>query len=133
MYLIIKYLKKRADSFTPYVATFYYVEILYFMIFINFLYGKVYAVITGISLSIILTSHVLRLFYKKDFNRKLQLFIMDFHFAYSSVFIINRLLSGWTLSSIDYTIVYFRLFTACIEIFMIITLTDKTIKNNYSE
>lgn len=131
MNLIKENYKKTADSAVPYLATFYYAEILYFMFFINFLYGKVFSVVTGISLSLLLTFHVIKLFNKKNFNRKLQLYLMDFHCAYSSAYFINMIFSGHTLNFMDYTIIYFRVFTALIEITLVIVLTDRIVKSGY--
>ena len=129
----IENLIKRADSAVPYVATLYYIEILYFMFFLNFLYGKTFSVVAGITLSFILTLHVIKLFNKKHFNRKLQLLIMDIHFAYSLAYFVNKLFAGYHLIFIDLTIIYFRFITALIEIFLIIVLTDDIIKNGYSD
>lgn len=133
MNLLKEKYKNKADSAVPYIATLYYAEILYLMFFINFLYGKIFSVTAGVSLSIILTLHVIKLFYKKNVNRKIQLYLMDFHCAYSSVYFINRLFSGYTLTSVDYAVICFRLCTALIEFMLIIVLTDRNITKEYSD
>lgn len=126
-------IKEKVDSFVPYLATFYYIEIIYLMIFLNFLYGKFYAVTAGILLSFFLTFHVLRLFNKKDINRKMQLSFMDIHFAFSLAYFFNRMFSGNDFTTVDTVVTLFRLITAFIEIAAVIILTDKTIKSEYND
>ena len=48
----------RAHSALPYVSALFYVEIMLLVLFINFLYGRPAAVITGIILTVMLTVHV---------------------------------------------------------------------------
>lgn len=126
-------IKEKVDSFVPYLATFYYIEIIYLMIFLNFLYGKIYAVSAGILLSFFLTFHVIRLFNKKDINRKIQLYFMDIHFAYSLAYFFNRMFSGNDFTTVDTVVTVFRLITACIELAAVLILTDRIIKSEYSD
>jgi hypothetical protein len=125
--------KEILNSFIPYLATFYYIEIIYLMIFLNFLYGKVYAVTAGLLLTFFLTFHVFRLFNKKDINRKIQLYFMDIHFAYSLAYFFNRMFSGNDFTTVDTVVTVFRLITAFIEIAAVLILTDRIIKNQYSD
>jgi hypothetical protein len=133
MNIRMKNIIKRADSAVPYIATLYYIEILYLMFFFNFLYGKYVSVVTGIFLSFMLTLHVIKLFHRKNLNRKIQLFIMDFHVAYSLAYLVNRLFSGHSLTCFDYTITTFRFTSASVELLMIYVLTDIIIQNEYRE
>jgi hypothetical protein len=126
-------IKEIVNSFIPYLATFYYIEIIYLMIFLNFLYGKVYAVTAGLLLTFFLTFHVFRLFNKKDINRKIQLYFMDIHFAYSLAYFFNRVFSGNDFTTVDTVVTVFRLITAFAEIAAVIILTDRIIKNQYSD
>lgn len=124
-------LKNRVNRFVPYLATFYYVEIIYLMIFLNFIYGKVIAVSAGLLLTFFLTFHVLRLFYKKDINRKIQLYFMDIHIAYSAAYFVNMIvLSGDYLQAGSF-LAFFRIITACIETVSVIILTDTVIRREY--
>jgi hypothetical protein len=126
-------IKEKVNSFVPYLATFYYAEIIYLMIFINFLYGKIFAVSIGMFLTFVLTFHVIRLFNKKDFNRRIQLYFMDIHFAYSLAYFFNRILSGSTIGTADSVVMIIRLITACIEIAAVLILTDRIIKSGYRD
>ena len=126
-------IKEKVNSFVPYLATFYYIEIIYLMIFLNFLYGKVYAVTAGLLLTFFLTFHVLRLFNKKDINRKMQLYFMDIHFAFSLAYFFNRMFSGNDFTTVDTVVTLFRLITAFIEIAAVLILTDRIIKSEYTD
>ncbi|PKL16085.1 MAG: hypothetical protein CVV49_18120 [Spirochaetae bacterium HGW-Spirochaetae-5] len=126
-------IKEKVNSFVPYFATFYYIEIIYLMIFLNFLYGKVYAVAAGLLLAFFLTFHIFRLFNKKDINRKIQLYFMDIHFAYSLAYFFNRMFSGNDFTTVDTVVTLFRLITAFFEIAAVIILTDRIIKSGYSD
>ena len=125
-------IKEKVNSFVPYLATFYYIEIIYLMIFLNFIYGKIIAVTAGLLLSFFLTVHVLRLFNKKDINRKIQLYFMDIHFACSAAYFFNRVFSSSDLTSADFTVISFRLIIALIEITAVLILTDRIIKSEYT-
>ena len=119
------YIIKTSHSFLPYIATFYYVEIIYLMIFLNFIYGKTFAVSICIFLTILLTFHIFSLFNKKRINRKIQLYLMDFHFAFSVAYFFNRIFTESDLTSIDSIVMLFRLVTALMEIIIIFALTDR--------
>ena len=118
------YIIKKSVSFLPYLATFYYVEILYLMIFLNFIYGKTFSISIGILLTILLTIHIFSLFNKKNISRKIQLYLMDFHFAFSVAYFFNRIFTHSDFTGIDSIVTLFRLATALIEIIIIITITD---------
>jgi len=125
-------IKEKVNSFVPYLATFYYIEIIYLMIFLNFLYGKIFAVSIGLLLTFCLTFHVIRLFNKKDINRKIQLYCMDIHFAYSLAYFFNRVFSESEIGAVDYFVMAFRMIAACIEITAVLILTDRIIKSEYT-
>jgi len=118
---------KKMHSFLPYLATFYYVEIFYLMIFLNFLYGKTFAVTICISLTALLTFHILSLFNKKSINRKVQLYLMDFHFAFSVAYFFNRIFTDSNFTGIDSIITLFRLIAALTEIITIFAISDNKI------
>ncbi len=130
--LIFSGLKKSAPAVMTYIATLYYAEIIYLMVFLNFLYGKAVSVTVGMILSFLLVCHVVGLFIKKDLNRKIQLFIMDLHIAYSSAYIFNRCFSGNVITFIDGTVIAFRLMLLFAEIAMILFLTENEVKKRYS-
>jgi hypothetical protein len=118
------YIIKKSFSFLPYLATFYYVEILYLMIFLNFIYGKPFSITVGILLTVLLTIHIFSLFNKKTISRKIQLYLMDFHFAFSVAYFFNRIFTHSDFTGIDSIVTLFRLVTAMIEITTIFAISD---------
>ena len=125
------YFRDRADRFIPYVATLYYIEIIYMMFVLNFMFGKAVAVISGILLAVLLSVQVVALFNRIDSGRKVQLFLMDLHFAYSVAFIISRIITDFNLSGGDIAVTVYRCITAFIELPLIIILTDEFIIRRY--
>ncbi len=108
--------RRRANSALPYIATLFYIEIILLFIFLNFLYGKPAALAAGIVLTVLVTLHVIMLFNDNPANRKIQLFLMDAHVAWSVAFVIIRMVPGIPLSGFDITVVFFRTFAASFEL-----------------
>ena len=127
----IDFFRERCWRLIPYIATLYYLEIMYLMFIVNFIAGKIISVGAGFALAILLSFHVVALFNRKNLNRKIQLFLMDLHFAYSAAFIFSRIVNGFTLSGGDIVLTIFRGGIALIEIPMIIVLTDELIIRRY--
>ncbi len=125
------FFRKRAGELIPYIATLYYFEIIYFMFMANFIFGKIAATLSGFALGIFLSCHIVALFNMKNLNRKVQLFLMDVHFAYSAGFILSRIFSDMNLSGIDIAVTAFRVGIAILELPMIIILTDEFIIKRY--
>lgn len=94
------------------------------VIFINFLYGRPVAVITGIALTLLLTIHVLLLFNENRRSRTIQLLLMDFHVAWSVAFTAGLILSDIPVTGFDTLAVGFRGIAAVVELPMIILITS---------
>jgi hypothetical protein len=127
----LHYFRERAGRIIPYIATLYYVEIIYLMFVLNFLIGKIPAVISGVALAFLLSLQIVALFNRNNTGRKIQLFLMDIHFAYSIAFIFSRFFSGFALSGGDIAVTLFRGGAALMELPMIIILTDEFIISRY--
>lgn len=108
--------RRRAHSALPYVSTLLYAEIMLLFIFLNFLYGKPVALVAGIILTALLTLHVIMLFNDNPLNRKIQLLLMDFHFAWSVAFVVIRMFPGIPLSWFDIAAALFRASAASLEL-----------------
>ena len=63
----------RVNQYTAYVSTLYFFEILYLMITLLFLYGKTASIVTGAVLSLLLSYHIIQIYFKSPLHRKLQL------------------------------------------------------------
>ncbi|HPJ41248.1 MAG TPA: hypothetical protein PLY21_02915 [Spirochaetota bacterium] len=127
----LNYFRDISGRIIPYIATFYYVEIIYLMFVLNFLLGKVPAVIAGITLAVLLSFQIVALFSRRDLSRKIQLFLMDIHFAYSAAFIFSRIIADFPLSGGDIAVTIFRGAAVLVELPMIIILTDEFIISRY--
>ncbi len=125
------FFRERSWKAIPYIATLYYIEIIYFMFVTSFLAGKVIAVLAGFLFAALLTYHVVALFNRRNLNRIIQLFLMDLHFAYSVAFIVSRFINDYKLSGGDITVSVYRVIVAVLELPMIIALTDELIISKY--
>ncbi len=127
----LDYFRGKSGRIIPYIATLYYIEIIYLMFVLNFMLGKIPAVTAGITLAVFLSFQIVALFSRRDLSRKIQLFFMDIHFAYSVAFIFSRITADFALSGGDMAMTFFRGMAALIELPMIIILTDEFIINRY--
>jgi hypothetical protein len=62
----LHYFRERAGRIIPYIATLYYVEIIYLMFVLNFLIGKIPAVISGVALAFLLSLQIVALFNRNN-------------------------------------------------------------------
>lgn len=127
----LNFIRDKSGKIIPYVATLYYFEIIYLMFMLNFLIGKLLAVASGICLAVLLSFQIVALFNRRNLSRKIQLFLMDIHFAYSAAFVFSKAAADYSLSGGDIAITVYRGITALIELPLIIILTDKFIIKRY--
>ncbi|MCP4130247.1 MAG: hypothetical protein GY754_04630 [bacterium] len=128
-------------SLIPYLATYYYLEIIYIMISLNFLFGKTFSAITGLILTLLLTIHIIFLYYRKKPNRVIHLFIIDIHIAMTAAFSINSLMHGFIGSNspnlpgwayiIDIVILIIRAGIVVLELAILFHLTNEDVKKTY--
>jgi len=116
--------RNRAHSALPYISTLFYVEILLIFIFLNFLYGKPFALAAGLSLTALLTMHVIMLFNENPVNRKIQPLLMDLHIAWCVAFVVIHMVPGLHLSFFDIAAAVFRAFAAAVELPVILLVTS---------
>ncbi|MFC1669348.1 hypothetical protein ACFL20_03090 [Spirochaetota bacterium] len=128
---IISILKKRINAVTAYFTVLYFFEIIFFMIVFLVTQGKLIAVIFGILTAIILTAHIISVYFFKNRNRKIQIVLMEIHFAYSISFIISYFIHGIGGYIIDNIFLIVRLILILGEIPLIYLLTDKEVINLY--
>ena len=122
----------KAPRFLSYYSTLYYIEIIYFMFMLLIIYGRTAAVITGLIFTGLFTIHVIRLFFQKNINRKIQVVIMDIHIAYTAGFLVNRIFGDLPLSGLDEFMIIFRGLTAVVAIPLVFIFTDDKIIDEYS-
>ncbi|MFH0977618.1 MAG: hypothetical protein V1874_17705 [Spirochaetota bacterium] len=121
---ILNIIKKRPFVFVSYFNVLYFFEIINLMFLLLMIYGKVISVLSGIILSVLLSFHIINLYYKKEINRKMQLFMMDVHLAYSLPFLLITALNFYGSSVPDYLFVLVRSVIVCFDILFIYILSD---------
>jgi hypothetical protein len=122
--VILNIIKKRPFVFVSYFDILYFFEIINLMFLLLMIYGKVISVLSGIILSVLLSFHIINLYYKKEINRKIQLFIMDIHLAYSLPFLFIAALNNYESSIPDYLFIFIRSVIVCFDILFIYILSD---------
>ena len=125
-------LLERAGLVLAYAGILYFMEIIYFMIAIAFLYGRTPAIAAGFLLSGLLSLQVLGLAMKKEPSRKAQLFLMEIHAAYSIPFLIGALSGAVPAAGYDLVFIALRGVLAAIEIGGICLLTDARVRASFA-
>ncbi|MCU0846729.1 MAG: hypothetical protein MUD12_02440 [Spirochaetes bacterium] len=120
-------IKKRINLVTAYFSTLYFCEIIFMMFGLLLVYGKTISVIAGFTLSTLLAVQIVMVFYRKNRNRKIQLFVMDFHIAYSFSFLANTLLYGFDSNPATAAMIIVRLLILLIEVPLAYFLTDEDV------
>ena len=123
-----EYALENAGTLYAYAGVFYFMEIIYFMVAMAFLYGRVPAVVTGLTLSALLCLQLIGLAMRKEPFRKAQLFLMEIHAAYSIPFIIGALSGGLSAGGYDLIFTSLRMLLVAVEIPGLYILTDDRAK-----
>ncbi|HSV97686.1 MAG TPA: hypothetical protein VLM75_12255 [Spirochaetota bacterium] len=110
----------------------YFMEIIYFMIAIAFLYGRAPAVGIGFLLSGLLSVQVIGLSMKKEPTRKVHLFLMEIHAAYSIPFLIGAFSGAVPVTGYDQAFIALRWVLVLIEICGVYLLTDERVRASFS-
>ncbi len=129
---VIEKLKRRSNILAAYASLVYFFEIMYIMIALLFLYGKPLALITGLTLTALLSVQIIGIYQKKEINRKIQLFLMDVHCAYALPFLLNIAFFGFSGTAFDAFFVVIRALLAAFEVPAIYLLTDESVSAEYA-
>lgn len=114
-------------SFVSYFSTLYFFEIIYFMIPVSFIYGRNVSIIAGITFTLILSVHIIRLYFNRTHSRTFQICLMDIHLAYSVPYYLFLILMNNEYSTLDYVFISVRLIICLFEILLIYLLTDERV------
>jgi len=128
-----KIIINNSNRITAYFSTLYYFEIIYFMFILLILYGKPVSVIAGFTMTILITIHIVQLYFKKNINRKIQLFIMDIHIAYAGAYLINIMKLGFEINVLTLSIIFIRSIIIICEIPLLFILTDERVTCHYNQ
>lgn len=118
-------IRERGPEILSYISLLYYIEIIYMMLVIVFIFGKSASLVTGFAASLLLAFQIISLNMRKKISIKIQLIIMELHFAFSAVFIINLLTGYYTIYRHDMLITAVRLFLATVELPLIYHFTGR--------
>ncbi len=88
------FIRNRIHQVSAYIATLYYLEIVFLMFGLLFLYGRAAAIIVGLLLTLLLTYHIIQLFFKNSLHRKLQLYLIDIHAAFAMGYLFYNAAQG---------------------------------------
>jgi hypothetical protein len=128
-----RYLLKNIHLISSYSGTLFFFEIINIMLIILFLYGRSVAVILGLTLSLIFTYHIIGISLKRDLNRKIHLFLIDFHIIWVVLFIMNVFISGFSSNLYDKLFYVIRIVLFIFDIILLYFLTDEVIKKEFLE
>jgi len=129
---IIEGIIPRLNIIAAYAATLYYFEILLLMPGVLALFGKTAAVLTGFTLTALLSVHIIMLFLKKEKNRVIHLFIMDLHAAASLAFIAVVLFRGAGNGLAAGLVVSVRVLILFIEVPLLCLMTGTGARHSFS-
>ena len=114
----------RLNIFLAYFSILYYFEILYFMVVFFLIGGKYFSITFGFVSALLLSWHIIMLYYKKPGHRKIQLYLMDVHFAVSAAAFIRMILWHNGSSALFMSFIFIRTLITLAEPFFIYLLTD---------
>lgn len=117
-------IRKNIFLYVSYFNILFFLEIINMMFLFLAAYGKMTAIISGIVLSMLLSYHIILLYFKNELNRKIQLFLMDIHAGYSIPFLFFFIFYYNNNGIYDYVFTGLRFFMVCAEILFIIILSD---------
>ncbi len=118
----------RIREILPYFNLLYFFEIFYLMILLFFIGGKAPALLAGAVCTILLTWHILMLYYRVPRHRKIQLYLMDIHLALAAASIVRLAFWGFGASAIFACFMSVRILIALAEPFLIYYLTGSVQK-----
>jgi hypothetical protein len=113
----------RAHRMSAYIVTLYYLEIIFLMTMLVFLYGKLAAVSAGILLSLALAYHIIQLYYGKNLHRKIQLWIIDIHAAFAAGYLFYCAWPGIGADAATLAIIWARAIILTCELPLLYILT----------
>ncbi|HPX90868.1 MAG: hypothetical protein KBG49_05015 [Spirochaetes bacterium] len=119
----------KRSKVVQYLLPLYYVEIIYVISLVNFLFGKTTATLIGGTITLLFTIHIAKIITESKFNITIQLLIMDIYIPYCMVFVINSIISDLPKMKTDYFIIAFRSLMCIAGIFSFFVLTESSQKN----
>ncbi len=89
LFKLQRHIKRRINVYSSYFDIFYFFEILYLMIALLFVYGKLVSIAITLFLSLLLSAQIIMIYLRLRTSRIIQLFLMDFHIAITGAGVIK--------------------------------------------
>ncbi len=125
MTLTVPYkIKKKVFVYASYFNVLFFFEIINLMFLLLIVYGKFISIACGSILTVLLSLQIINLYFKKEASRKIQLYLMDIHLAYSVPFIFNFLFLRNDPLMPDYFFMFLRLVMCFFDVLFIIAFSD---------
>lgn len=121
----------RIHVYAAYFCLLYFFEIMYFMVLLFFVGGRVPSLIAGAILTPLLSYHIIMLYYKNPIHRKIQLYLMDLHFALSTAALIRLLFWDTRITAVFLSFMFIRVLIMMAEPAFIYFLTDRTVIDQF--
>ncbi len=125
-----KKITERLLNILPYFNLIYFIEIIYIMIFIFFIYGKIISVFWGAIFFILLSYLIYSIYFRMEKGRKIQIFWLDIHIAGTIPFILYKFIGNYELSLISIVFTILRSLMFGVEIIYLYILTDEKVKSS---
>jgi len=115
----------------PYLATLYYLEIIYFLYKSFMIEDKFFSIIIILLSTIFLSGHLIFLAEKNRTSRIMHLLIIDCHLSYSIFFFIKIIIEKINFDVSLEMLLIFRVVMSALEIFQLYFLTSPKVRKKY--
>jgi hypothetical protein len=122
----------RIHVYISYFCLLYFLEIIYIMVLLFLVGGRFPSLAAGAALSLLLSYHIVMLYYKNSTHRKIQLYLMDLHLAISAAAFMRLILWDSRSTTLLLSFMFIRLIIMILEPFFIYFLTDRTVIEQFS-
>ena len=122
----------RIHVYLSYFCLLYFMEIIYIMVLLLLVGGRLPSLAAGGALSLLLSYHIIMLYYRNSRHRKIQLYLMDLHLAISAAAFMRLLFWDSRTTTVMLSFMFIRLIITVLEPVFIYFLTDRTVIDQFS-
>ena len=118
----LQYMRNNTIQIASFIAVWYFIEILNIINIAIFFYPPMLIAVIGIIAGILLSIHIIQLYWGKAVNYCIQLFLMDIHVAYAAGITVATILSdsNWFTAMV----IIVRDVVAMLEILLVFYMTN---------
>lgn len=122
----------RIHVYLSYFCLLYFMEIIYLMVLLFLVGGRFPSLAAGAVLSLLLSYHIVMLYYRNSLHRKIQLYLMDLHLAVSAAAFMRLIFWDSRTTTLLLSFLFIRLIITILEPVFIYCLTDRTVIDSFS-